>query len=126
MRQGLFRGLAVCALAVVALAPVATAGAAGDAPVRGDGGPSAPAPLPTAGPSAAGTTWSALVARAQRLGLVVGDVKAAGAPSAAVTAAAAVAKTVTVTPHTDLVSGQRVAVSGTGFAGTPEVVVECT
>jgi hypothetical protein len=125
MRQGLFRGLAVCALAVVALAPAATAGALGDGSVHGDGVASTPAPRPTTGPSTTGTTWSALVARAQRLGLVAGDVTAADARPAAVTAAAAVAKTVTVTPHTDLVSGQRVAVSGTGFADTPVVVVEC-
>src|SRR5689334_15157239 len=117
MRQGLFRGLAVCALAVVALAPAASAGAVGDGAVAGDGAPSAtPAPRSTTGPSATGTTWSAVVARAQRLGLVAGDLTAADARPAAVTAAAAVAKTVTVTPHTDLVSGQRVAVSGTGFA----------
>jgi hypothetical protein len=121
MRQGFVRGLTLCALTVVALAPIASAGAAGGgAPVVGDGGPgAATSAAPTTAP-----TWSEVVARAQRLGRVVKDATTpAPGPSAGVVAAAAA--TITVTPDTDLVSGQRVAVTGTGFSGSPVVIVEC-
>jgi Neocarzinostatin family len=138
MRQGIVRGLAVCALAVVAFAPVATAGAAGDGSVRADGGPSTPT---AATPRPSAITWAQVAARLQaRTGAQRARARAAdpaadhgphaidpavSARRAALGAAVVATPALTVTPNTGLVAGQPVTVAGTGFATGQYVVTEC-
>src|SRR4051812_44526088 len=112
MRQGLVRGLALCALAVVTLAPGATAAATG-AGVGADGTPSAS----SGDPAEMRAAWDRALADATP--------KSATAPSTSSTsstttapigrrqpsvAAAAAAASITVDPATDLFSGDEVVV----------------
>lgn len=117
MGQRIVRGLAVCALVAVSLAPMAVAGASTEhtaaAGPQGRGASTTPSP---------GTqqAWDEALKSAPH---------AAGSPrpsSAAGTAVApAATPTITVTPAADLVRGQVVSVTGSGLGADDVVLVEC-
>ena len=125
MGQRIVRALAVCALAGVALAPVAVAGASTGStgstgsPAAGTANRSA-STAPTPGTQQA---WDEALKTAPHA--VARPAGPSNGSSGAANAAAA-SPVMTVTPATDLVRGQVVSVTGTGLGTGDVVLVECT
>ncbi len=110
------RKVALCALATVVLAPVAVAGAAPGIPVTPTtrSAPSTSVPSEAPGlPVDPQATWDSAYAQA------------GGTPTARGAVEAAAAATVSVSPSTDLVSGQSVTVTGTGLGTESVAVLQC-
>ena len=112
------RGRVGCLLVASALTLAGAVGSVGTTLAAAAG----PASQVAAGADPTGPTWSQIQRRLVRAGENP-QLPSATPPSSASGLTAAAARSVTVTPHTDLVGGQVVTVAGHGFAGVPMVVV---